>query len=129
MIGLEGEAQAIKNCQFAANQLSKPWHDCNDNGEWSTCTKSCGTGSQQRSRIVTQPKNGGAACPHTAETQACNEHACAEHCVVSSFGAWSTCTLSCGTGSSQSRSRSVTSAAAHGGYVCPYLEESRACNI
>ena len=95
---------------------------------WSTCTLSCGTGSQSRSRSVTSAAaHGGYVCPYLEESRSCNVHACAAHCVVSTFGAWSTCTASCATGA-QSRSRSVTSAAAHGGYVCPNLEESRCCN-
>jgi len=96
-------------------------------GGWSTCTKSCGAGFQSRTRTNTAPQNGGVACPHTAETQVCNHGACPVHCATSAFGAWSTCTKSCGTGA-QSRSRTVTAAAQHGGYVCPYLEETRVCN-
>ena len=95
---------------------------------WSGCSKSCGTGSQSRSRsVVSAGAHGGYACPYLEETRGCNGHACAVHCVVSSFAAWSGCSKSCGAGS-QSRSRSVVSAAAHGGYVCPYLEETRGCN-
>merc|ERR1712054_751166 len=95
---------------------------------WTTCTKSCGSGVQSRSRSVTSaPRFGGYACPYLNEKRACNKHACASHCVVSQFSAWTTCTKSCGTGS-QSRSRSVTSAPRFGGYACPYLNEKRACN-
>jgi len=39
-------------------------------GGWSTCTKSCADGSQQRSRSNTAPKYGGKACPHTDEAAA-----------------------------------------------------------
>ena len=75
---------------------------------WSTCTKSCGGGSQKRTRACTQPLNGGAACAHTDETRACNTHACPQDCTrEASFSAWSTCSKSCGTGA-QVRSRSVT---------------------
>ena len=49
------------------------------------------------------------------------------HCATSAFSAWSACTKSCGTGA-QSRSRTVTNKAANGGYVCPYLDETRVCN-
>ena len=94
---------------------------------YSACTKSCGGGSQRRSRTLTQPKNGGAACPHTAETTSCNNGPCPSHCAVSAFSAWTACTKTCGSGA-QSRSRSVTAKAADGGYVCPYLAETRTCN-
>jgi hypothetical protein len=49
------------------------------------------------------------------------------HCATSAFSGWSTCTAACATGT-QSRSRTVTSHAAHGGYTCPYLAETRNCN-
>jgi len=95
---------------------------------WTTCTKSCGTGSQNRARsVTTATRHGGYACPYLEETRNCNAHTCAVHCTVSTFSAWSTCTKSCGTGS-QNRSRSVTARAAHGGYLCPYLDETRSCN-
>ena len=94
---------------------------------WSTCTTSCANGSQKRSRVIAQPFCGGKACPHTAETQGCSHGPCAIHCTVSAFAAWFTCTKSCGTGV-QSRSRAVTTRADHGGYVCPYLQETRRCN-
>jgi hypothetical protein len=98
--------------------------------DWSTCTKSCGSaGTQKRSRAITTTTDfGGIACPHSSETRPCNVTPCAVHCVVSAFDAWSTCTASCGSDGAQSRSRSVVSTAAHGGYVCPYLEETRSCN-
>ena len=102
---------------------SVSWFDA-----WSACSKSCGAGSQSRSRsVVTATAHGGYACPYLEETRGCNAHACAVHCVVSSFGAWSTCSKSCTAGST-SRSRTVTTAAAHGGYACPYLEETQSCN-
>lgn len=44
---------------------------------WSTCTASCGGGSQSRTRSVTQsPSGGGAACPVLSESQSCNTHGC-----------------------------------------------------
>ena len=125
-IGVEGEFKAIKNCEWVVSKNTKLWHNCNDNSEWSACTKSCGTGSQKRIRTTTQPKYGGKACPHSAETRACNAHACATDCVTSGFGAWSACTKSCGTGS-QKRSRGQ-SEPTFGGKACPHYTETRTCN-
>ena len=93
---------------------------------WSTCTKSCGTGSQQRSRATVEPTFGGKACPHSAETRACNAAACATDCSVAGFGAWSTCTKSCGVGS-QKRSRANVEPT-FGGKACPHSAETRTCN-
>jgi len=93
---------------------------------WSTCTKSCGTGSQERSRSIKQPTFGGKVCPHSAETRACNTAACAINCKFGDFSKWTACTLSCGTGS-QKRSRATTEPQ-NGGKACPHAAETRACN-
>ncbi len=97
-------------------------------GTWSTCDKSCGGGTQTRSRTVTvQSQNGGATCPALTETQACNTQACPVDCQVSSWGTWSTCDKSCG-GGTQTRSRTVTVQSQNGGATCPALTETQACN-
>lgn len=44
---------------------------------WSGCSKSCGGGTQTRTRgVITQPSNGGQGCPPLQETQSCNTHSC-----------------------------------------------------
>ena len=46
-------------------------------GSWSTCTASCGGGSQARVRNITvSPQNGGTACPATIDSQNCNAQGC-----------------------------------------------------
>jgi hypothetical protein len=51
-------------------------------GEWSnlsTCSASCGGGSQTRTRnITTQPQYGGNTCPPLSETKECNTQKCVE---------------------------------------------------
>lgn len=94
---------------------------------WSSCTKSCGGGIQERTRQVTRNSaNGGKACPHLREEQACNGHGCPVDCVYTESG-WSACSKSCG-GGTQKRTRTITRAAANGGKACPATEESMACN-
>ena len=49
-------------------------------GDWSTCTKSCGGGTQLRIREINQQaENGGKACSQgeTTQTRTCNTHDCA----------------------------------------------------
>eukprot|EP01062_Namystynia_karyoxenos_P050937 TRINITY_DN3979_c0_g2_i1.p1 TRINITY_DN3979_c0_g2~~TRINITY_DN3979_c0_g2_i1.p1 ORF type:complete len:1586 (+),score=449.87 TRINITY_DN3979_c0_g2_i1:111-4868(+) len=97
---------------------------------WSTCDRSCGGGSQTRTRTVTrQPSAGGAACPTLVESQTCNAQACsgATDCVVSAWGAWGPCSAACGTGQ-QIRTRTVVANPSGGGAACPALQETRSCN-
>ena len=98
-------------------------------GEWSSCTKTCGTGTTTRERSVeTHPAHGGKACLNAHEHISCNSNHCPVHCVVSSFGDWSPCSLSCG-GGEQERTRSIETQNDHGGTDCPATSEKRACNV
>merc|ERR1711871_453070 len=97
-------------------------------GAWGKCSKTCGTGSQTRTRKVTkQPKSGGAKCPALKATRKCNTHGCPVNCVVNSWGAWSKCSKGCG-GGLQTRSRSVKVQSKNGGQKCPAVSESKKCN-
>jgi hypothetical protein len=97
-------------------------------GGWSVCTKSCGTGSHERSRTTQVPSlHGGRACPSLKQTRQCNAHNCPIDCSLSSFSAWSTCSHSCGSGD-QTRARKILGGAAYGGKICSSLKETRNCN-
>lgn len=99
-----------------------PW------SSWSSCTKSCGTGSQTRTRTITQPAaNGGNSCPSTIETQQCNTQPCPVDCVVGPWNGWSSCSKSCGTGT-QTRTRPIYQYAANGGKSCPSTYDAQFCN-
>ena len=50
-----------------------------------------------------------------------------EDCVVSPWSSWSSCSSSCGPGTS-SRERTVTRRESNGGVSCPDLHQSRKCN-
>merc|ERR1712023_518837 len=95
-------------------------------------TKSCGGGSQSRSRSITEPTFGGDACPHSAETRGCNPQPCPEDCRwEGEWDAWTTCTKSCRNGNgakgSQQRSR-IFVLPKFGGKTCTPYKETRHCN-
>ena len=44
---------------------------------WSSCSQTCGAGTQTRSRSITRyPSNGGSACGSTSGSQYCNTQSC-----------------------------------------------------
>eukprot|EP01004_Peranema_trichophorum_P003198 NODE_21_length_5193_cov_112.595266_g17_i0.p1 GENE.NODE_21_length_5193_cov_112.595266_g17_i0~~NODE_21_length_5193_cov_112.595266_g17_i0.p1 ORF type:complete len:1676 (-),score=495.00 NODE_21_length_5193_cov_112.595266_g17_i0:119-5146(-) len=97
--------------------------------DWSVCDKTCGTGSQYRTRTITKaPQYGGRECASTVENQVCSTTNCPVDCVVSDWSEWSICDHTCG-GGTQSRSRVITTPVRYGGRVCPALVETQACNI
>jgi len=99
-----------------------------DWSSWSACSKSCGGGSQTRTRTITKPaSNGGKDCGSLVETQSCNSIACPTDCVTSDWSTWSACSKSCG-GGTQTRTRTVTKPAANGGKDCGSLTETQPCN-
>lgn len=101
------------NCEVSA------WSD------WSTCDKSCGGGSQTRTRTVTkQPLNGGNACPTLAESQPCNSQACPIDCKEGAWSEWGPCV-----GGIQTRTRTVQTPAKNGGKDCGPLVETRKCAV
>ena len=115
--------------QRGCNHGPCPVHcDVSEFTSWSPCSKSCGTGTQTRTRdVLNHAEHGGYVCPFLSEFQDCNTRGCPVNCVISSFSAWTKCTVSCGAGS-QSRTRSATTRSANGGLACPVLSEVRICN-
>merc|ERR550534_3157749 len=103
----------------------------NDFGAWGECTRTCGTGTQERHQTVkTEAKHGGTACPANAErieSRDCNTQACPVDCEMNDWGAWGDCSTTCGPGT-QERSRTVETAAANGGEECGDLKETEDCN-
>jgi hypothetical protein len=72
-------------------------------------------------------------CPALHQQAACGVAGCAARpCVLSAWGSWSTCTVSCAArgdgGGMQHASRSVTTKQAFGGAACGALARQRVCN-
>jgi hypothetical protein len=88
-----------------------------------SCSKSCGEGAQNFIKgVETAAANGGEACPDAEDasrkkTEACNSDPCPVDCVLTAFGAWGDCSVTCGDGT-RSKTRSVETEAANGGAEC-----------
>ncbi|XP_067056580.1 coadhesin-like isoform X2 [Acropora muricata] len=79
-------------CQYRVN-CAVTWRS------WSSCSRSCGGGTQYRHGSITrQPACGGSPCPALKQYQSCNSHNCAVNGGWSSWGSWSRCSKTCGTG-------------------------------
>jgi hypothetical protein len=102
------------NCQVGA---WSSWSDCKN-------SKMCGTGSQERTRSITQnPTKGGQSCPDLKQTQNCTLKPCPIDCQVSDWGDW-TCESDC----RKRRYRNITVHPDRGGMKCPTLQEEKACD-
>lgn len=94
-------------------------------GEWGECSEPCGGGKQTRDiQIITQPANGGQACPPGRQERACNSDPCPKDCVYT-WGAWSECDPATGT---RTRSPVVTRQPEGDGAVCPG-PETAPCDV
>jgi hypothetical protein len=96
-------------------------------GSWSTCSATCGGGTQTHTRTCTNPApaNGGADCVGSnTESQACNTQACSVP-VNGGWSDWNTCSVACGGGT---QTRTCTNPApANGGADCSG-SNSQSCN-
>jgi len=94
--------------------------DCvmGDWSEYSACSKDCGGGVMQRSRIpITEEEHGGRGCGEAVEPVQCNVDACDRPCILEDWSEWSECTKACDWGY-QMRQRGVAEEAGPTGY-CP----------
>ena len=105
---------------------------------WSACSLPCGGGTQTRNFVVSAPALHGGLCPAdgTSESQACNTAVCPPppptpvDC-VGDYGAFGTCTETCGPSGVQTRSFVVTTPASNGGAACAAAAgdvDTQSCN-
>ncbi|KAK3083453.1 hypothetical protein FSP39_022988 [Pinctada imbricata] len=124
-----GSSRSTQSCNTHNCPIDGNWGNW---GSWATCSLTCGGGSQNRQRSCSNPRPqyGGASCAGSVQsTQACNTHHCPIDGGLSSWGAWGTCTVTCG-GGTQDRTRSCTNPRPqYGGAPCSgATSQTQACN-
>ncbi len=92
---------------------------------WSTCSATCGSGTQMRTCTTPAPANGGADC-FGASQQSCNTQSCPVAPIAGGWSAWSACSTTCGGSGTQTRS-CTSPARANGGADC-IGDSMQACN-
>jgi hypothetical protein len=133
-----GAANGGVECEWGGHSSRKKEEDCNTHacptdcvvsafGAWGECSTTCADGKRTRTRsVTTEPADGGAACPDPLEDITdCNLGPCPVDCAVGDWEEWGDCSVTCGDGGSQQRTRPVTTQEDHGGQACPDLMETR----
>ncbi|KAL3886521.1 hypothetical protein ACJMK2_026506 [Sinanodonta woodiana] len=102
--------------------------------QWNICSLTCGGGQHYRVRVCNNPTpaNGGAFCigPNN-ETQTCNDKPCPVDGNWADWGNWYSCTATCGSSVTRSRSRTCTNPApSAGGVNCTGMESDlESCHL
>ncbi|KAJ8042331.1 Hemicentin-1 [Holothuria leucospilota] len=114
-LGNETESCTVDPCPVNGNWA--PW------STWSTCTDTCGGGSQTHTRTCTNPAPawGGMTCAgDDEETTGCNSNPCPINGGWGAWDDWSTCTVSCGGQGTHQRTRLCDDPPPqYGGIYCP----------
>eukprot|EP00750_Incisomonas_marina_P011024 INCI16332.10.p1 GENE.INCI16332.10~~INCI16332.10.p1 ORF type:complete len:1488 (-),score=201.28 INCI16332.10:215-4678(-) len=88
---------------------------------WSACNATCGRSSAFKTFSIASPAtNGGVQCNGTdndVEARNCSSEPCPVDC-AGSWGSWTSCPVTCGTGSYRSRTFAIFAEAANGGTEC-----------
>ncbi|KAK3095774.1 hypothetical protein FSP39_018901, partial [Pinctada imbricata] len=118
--------ECVGNTEETDNTCS-PNGNCQVDGNWSvwtawgSCTATCGTGTQTKTRTCTDPSanNGGAACSgDSSASQDCNTQGCPVDGAWTPWTSFSSCNYICGAGTSN-RTRTCTNPTpAYGGATC-----------
>ncbi|XDV50667.1 hypothetical protein PO909_019685 [Leuciscus waleckii] len=120
--GLQERDESAKFMAQTGDPGAEEW------SQWSSCSVTCGQGSQVRTRTCVSPYGSHCSGP-LRESRVCNNTApCPVHGVWEEWSPWSLCSFTCGRGH-RTRTRMCTPPQ-HGGRACDGPEtQSKLCNI
>eukprot|EP00930_Biecheleria_cincta_P099272 TRINITY_DN90909_c0_g1_i1.p1 TRINITY_DN90909_c0_g1~~TRINITY_DN90909_c0_g1_i1.p1 ORF type:complete len:1250 (-),score=93.25 TRINITY_DN90909_c0_g1_i1:232-3981(-) len=119
-----GGTECTENSVFQKRSCDLPIcpEDCmwNDWQDWSACSVTCGLGQGSRKRMIRRSAaNGGRECLGSdAQTRSCDLAICPIHCKWSDWSSWDPCSVTCGTGGTQNRNRTISVQAEFNGDPC-----------
>uniref|UniRef100_A0A3B4GS12 Adhesion G protein-coupled receptor B3 n=1 Tax=Pundamilia nyererei TaxID=303518 RepID=A0A3B4GS12_9CICH len=119
---LQEQAESAKFMAQTGESGAEEW------SQWSSCSVTCGQGSQVRTRTCVSPYGTHCSGP-LRESRVCNNTApCPVHGVWEEWSPWSLCSFTCGRGH-RTRTR-MCSPPQHGGRACDGPEtQTKLCNI
>ncbi|KAK2508441.1 hypothetical protein MC885_016939, partial [Smutsia gigantea] len=125
----EGNAVEIIMCNARPCPVHGAWSTWQP---WGTCSRSCGKGTQTRSRLCNDPPplSDGSYCDGAeTQTHVCNERPCPVDGKWASWTIWSACTVSCGGGARQRTRACSDPVPQYGGSRCEGSDvQSDFCN-
>jgi len=120
--GCQNSKVENKTCGTQVCGDSCAWNDWEN---WSPCSASCGVGRSFRTRSVDVEAThslGGVCNTSSPETRTCNVEHCPVTCHFGDWGAWSKCSVTCGSGTKE-RTRTLLNSSCSD---CPSSEQNTA---
>ncbi len=93
--------------------------------DYGSCSVLCGGGVQYRRYKIVDKYFSGYTCSTGQDRRTCNNQDCCSKTEISSYGSWSSCSASCGSGT---KTRTEYRVSSYDGRSCPSTTQSKSCS-